>query len=119
MTDPHSRLLDPRQWIDRQSVDPWYWGYCFQGAVILGLVPILVSWSPLIVAATALTGRLTTIGQGAGMGVFNATTAIAAVSSAVIGGPLAQHTGYAQVAWLAAATATVGIVLLTPLLRRA
>jgi MFS family permease len=33
--------------IPKSSVEPWYWGYAFQGAVVLGTAPILI---PIIVA---------------------------------------------------------------------
>ena len=78
---------------------------------------IPVGWSPLIVAGTALTSEITTIGRGGGLGLFNAVTAIAAVISAIAAGKLAADYGYTMVAMVAAVFGVVGLFLFLPLLK--
>ena len=91
------------------------WAYLDTGHNAL-FVPITfllqpIAWSPLIVAATALTGGLATMSEGEAMGIFNATTALASVVSALAAGFLADHYGYAPVVLLAAVICAVGLVI--------
>jgi predicted MFS family arabinose efflux permease len=86
------------------------------------LVPLFfailpIAWSPLIVGGSALAGELATFSQGAAMGIFNATMAVASVGAAVMGGWVAQKYGYATVTVVAAAGSGVGLLLLVPFLR--
>jgi len=79
------------------------------------LIPI--AWSPLIVGGTGLAGKLATMAEGEAMGIFNATTAIASVLSAVAAGQLAHHFGFGVVPIVAAVVAGASVVLSLPLLR--
>jgi len=87
------------------------------------LVPIFfilmpVAWSPLIVAGTALAGELTTIAEGTTMGLYNACTAVASVTAAVVGGWIASVWNYAAASGVAAAMTLLAILLLLPFLKR-
>ncbi|MFN2342930.1 MAG: MFS transporter [Desulfonatronovibrio sp.] len=76
-----------------------------------------VAWSPMIVAGTALTGKLCSGSQGSAMGLFNAATAVASVSAALIAGGLAQKLGYGAICWTAASVVGIGLLLFMPVLR--
>jgi len=49
-------------------------------------IVVILSWSLLSVSGTALTARLSQGEEGEGMGLFNATTALAGVTGAALGG---------------------------------
>ncbi len=83
--------------------------------LFFSLIPI--GWSPLIVAGTSLTGEISSIGQGAGLGLFNANTAIASVLSSIMAGFLAQQYGYKSVAVTALIIGAIGMILFLPLLK--
>lgn len=87
----------------------WLAPLCFS------LIPI--GWSPLIVAGTSFASECTTIGQGGGLGLYNANTAISSILSAIIAGKIADLFGYATVALIAAIFGLVGVVLFIPLLK--
>jgi len=72
---------------------------------------VVLAWSLLSVAGTALTANLAPASEGAGMGLFNAVTALAGVVGAVLGGCAAQNWGYAAVPGLAAAGVALGLLL--------
>ncbi|WP_029896488.1 MFS transporter [Desulfohalovibrio reitneri] len=78
-----------------------------------------VAWSPLIVAGTSGAAQLSTLEEGTAVGIFNATTAIGSVLSALTAGLLAEYLGYAWVCMAAAASALLGAALLIPLLGKA
>ncbi|MTH94793.1 MFS transporter, partial [Roseibium sp. RKSG952] len=80
------------------------------------LLPI--AWSPMIVAGTALAGRLSTIPQGTTMGLYNAATAAASVLAALMAGQIAELFSYNATLWFSAAATAVGIALFLPLLRK-
>ena len=70
------------------------------GLALVGFVFIVLAWSLLSVGGTALTAQLSPVGEGEGMGIFNAATALAGVLGAALGGVLAGTWGYAAVpAW--------------------
>jgi predicted MFS family arabinose efflux permease len=48
----------------------------------------------LSVSGMGLTARLSPVGEGEGMGLFTATTALAGVTGAALGGWVAEHWGY-------------------------
>jgi MFS transporter, DHA1 family, tetracycline resistance protein len=80
----------------------------------LGLVCFLVivlAWSLLSVAGTAVTAELSPIGEGEGIGIFNAATAVAGVLGAVLGGWAAGVWGYQAVAGLGAAGVLLGLLV--------
>lgn len=78
------------------------------------LIPI--AWSPLIVGGTGLTGKLAPMEEGEAMGIFNATTAIASVLSAIGAGQLAHRFGFEVVPVVAALMAGGSVALAVPLL---
>ena len=88
------------------------WKYFVPAA--FAMIPI--AWSPLIVAGTALASELTTIGQGAGLGLFNAMTALSSVLAALAAGWIAHHWDYPTVTCTAAVLALLGIITLIPVL---
>jgi predicted MFS family arabinose efflux permease len=61
---------------------------------LLCLIVVILCWSLLSVSGTALTARLSQGGEGEGMGLFNATTALAGVTGAALGGWVAEYWGY-------------------------
>lgn len=75
-----------------------------------------VAWSPMIVAGTALAGKLATGSQGTAMGLFNASTAVASVAAALLAGSVAQWLNYGATCWIAAAFTVVGMLLFLPIL---
>jgi MFS family permease len=88
------------------------------------LVPLVfiwlpVAWSPLIVAGTALTAQLAqpqNVPEGEAVGLYNATTAVAFVLSALAAGVIADLTSYGIVLILAAAISAGGSLLILPIL---
>jgi MFS family permease len=78
---------------------------------LLSVTCIVLPWSLFSVSSTALTAHLSPVGTGTGMGMLNATTAIAGMMGAMVGGWLAVHWGYHAVLGLAVAGLAVGLVL--------
>lgn len=76
---------------------------------------IFLCWPFIGVGCTALTARLSTFGKGAGMGIFAAIFALAAVSGAVLGGWLASWGGYALAVGMAGVTDGFGLAILSHL----
>lgn len=79
---------------------------------LLSFVFVVLAWSFLSVSGTTLTARLTPAGEGEGMGIFNATTALAGVIGAAAGGWVAGQWGYGAVPILSAAGVFAGLILL-------
>ena len=73
---------------------------------------IFLCWPFIGVGCTALTARLSTFGKGAGMGVFTAMFALAAVIGASVGGWLASWGGYALAIGIASLTDGFGLAIL-------
>jgi len=87
------------------------------------LVPLFffllpVAWSPLIVAGTDYTAELSSLPQGAAVGIFNATTAIASLLSAFAAGQLADLLGYKTLPIAGLGLALAGSIFLFILLLR-
>jgi MFS family permease len=61
---------------------------------LLCVIVVILSWSLLSVSGTALIARLSREAEGEGMGLFNATTALAGVTGAALGGWVAEYWGY-------------------------
>ncbi len=74
---------------------------------------IVLSWSLITVAGTALTARLTPVSEGEGMGIFNATTAIAGVAGAILGGWAAGQWGYTVLPGIALVGVALGIMIVS------
>jgi len=87
------------------------------------LVPVFyiilpVAWSPLIVAGTAMAGDVSPLPQGATMGLFNATTALASVTAAVAGGFVARLLDYEALFYVGAVIVIISFFLYLPLLKK-
>ena len=74
---------------------------------LLGFVLIMAVWPLQSISGTTLTARLTPFSQGAAMGLFNASGAVATVVGTFLGGPLVQFIGYPALS----AMAILGILL--------
>ncbi len=61
---------------------------------LLGFLFVVLAWSLLSVSGTALAAQLAPSGEGNGIGIFNASSALAGVLGAAGGGWLAQQWGY-------------------------
>jgi DHA1 family tetracycline resistance protein-like MFS transporter len=86
----------------------------FDGASWLALgafVIVVVSWSLLTVSGTALTAKLSPVGEGEGMGLYNAVTAAAGVLGAALGGGAAGLWGYDAAVAMAVAGVGLGLLL--------
>lgn len=87
------------------------------------LAPIMfilqpVAWSPLIVAGTAFAAQLTDMEEGPAVGIFNATTAIAAVLSAFAAGFLADSFGYGSLPVIGTVLVLAGGLVLFPIMNK-
>jgi predicted MFS family arabinose efflux permease len=72
---------------------------------------VVLSWSLLTVSGTALTAKLSPVGEGEGMGLYNAVTAAAGVLGSALGGWVAGLWGYNAAAAMAACGAALGLLL--------
>jgi DHA1 family tetracycline resistance protein-like MFS transporter len=79
---------------------------------LLAFLFVVLAWSLLSVGGTALTARLSPVGEGEGLGIFNAVTALAGVVGAGLGGWVAGQWGYSAVSGLAAGGVGLGLLLL-------
>jgi DHA1 family tetracycline resistance protein-like MFS transporter len=79
---------------------------------LLAFVFVVLAWSLLSVGGTALAARLSPVGEGESMGIFNAVTALAGVVGAVLGGWVAGQWGYEAVSGVAAGSVGLGLLLL-------
>ncbi len=61
---------------------------------LLGFILIILAWPLQSISGMTLTARLTPFSQGAAMGLFNASGAIATVIGTFLGGPLISWLGY-------------------------
>lgn len=77
-----------------------------------------VAWSPLIVAGTAFAAQLSDMEEGPAVGIFNATTAIAAVLSAFAAGFLAETCGYKILPAIGTLLILAGSLMLLPIMSR-
>ena len=78
---------------------------------LLGFTIVVLSWSLLSVSGTALAANLSPVGEGEGLGIFNAATAVAGTLGAALGGWVAGQWGYAVVSILAVAGMALGLLL--------
>ena len=88
------------------------------GFALLAFLFVVLAWSLLSVGGTALTARLSPVGEGEGIGIFNAVTALAGVVGAALGGWVAGQWGYNAVSGLAAGGVGLGLLLLVIELNR-
>lgn len=71
-----------------------------QTFAIVGFFLIVIAWPLLSVAGTGLAARLAPFSEGAAMGLFNASLALATVIGAFASGPLIAALGYRGLAWM-------------------
>lgn len=72
---------------------------------------VVFAWSLMSVSGTALAARLSPVGEGEGMGIFNAVNALSGVVGAALGGWVAGTWGYATTSIVAVAGVTSGLIL--------
>jgi MFS family permease len=75
------------------------------------VIVVTLSWALLSVSGTALTARLSHGAEGEGMGLLNATTALAGVTGAALGGWVAEHWGYHVALALPLVGVSLGLLL--------
>jgi DHA1 family tetracycline resistance protein-like MFS transporter len=80
-------------------------------AALLGFCLIVLAWSLLSVSSTALAAALSPGKEGAGLGFFNATTAIAGVLGSILGGWIASRSGFLAAVELAGGGILAGLIL--------
>jgi DHA1 family tetracycline resistance protein-like MFS transporter len=78
--------------------------------VLLSFLFIVLAWSLLSVSGTALTAQLSPVGEGEGLGIFNAATALAGTIGAVLGGWVSGYWGYNGAIALAMVGVAFGLV---------
>ncbi len=78
---------------------------------LLCVILIVLAWSLLSVSGTELTAQLSPVGEGEGMGIFNAVTAISGMAGAALGGLLAEQWGYVVASGIAAIGVVLGLVI--------
>ncbi len=72
---------------------------------------VVCAWSLISVSGTALAAQLSEVGEGQGLGIYNATNALAGVAGAALGGWAAQLWGYNFIVALAVGGAALGVIL--------
>ncbi|MGE3535905.1 MAG: MFS transporter [Candidatus Tectimicrobiota bacterium] len=88
------------------------WQETARSWLALGCLGLLVlSWALLSVSGTAMTARLAQQREGEGIGLFNATSALAGVLGAALGGWIASNRGFEAVLVLAVLGVTLGNIL--------
>jgi predicted MFS family arabinose efflux permease len=80
-------------------------------AALLGFCLIVLAWSLLSVSSTALAAALTPGGEGAGLGFFNATTAVAGVLGSILSGWIASRFGFLAAVEMATGGILAGLIL--------
>ncbi len=78
---------------------------------LLGFVIIVLAWSLLSVSSTAMAAALSPGGEGSGLGIFNAVTALAGVLGSLLGGAIAGTSGYPAAVALALGGNLASLVL--------
>ncbi len=81
------------------------------GLALLALAVLICGWSLQSVSGTALAAQLSPIGEGPGMGLFNAVTALAGVLGAALGGWVAGPWGYRGVPLVAVMGIGLGLLM--------
>jgi MFS family permease len=81
------------------------------GLALVAFGFVVLAWSLFSVSGTALAACLSPVGEGTGMGIFNAATALASVFGAASGGWVAELWGYNAVSELAAGGVALGLLL--------
>ena len=87
------------------------------GLSLLGFLFVVLAWSLLSVTGTALAAQFSPAKEGEGIGVFNASTALAGVAGAGLGGGLAESWGYNAVTVIAVVGVFAGLLLTAAIAR--
>jgi MFS family permease len=82
---------------------------------LVSFLCVVLAWPLLSVSGTALTARLAQKNEGEGIGLFHATSALAGVIGAVLGGWVAAHWGYPAAVGLAVVGVALGLTLASAL----
>lgn len=91
----------------------------FQGwLALVAFAFVVFAWSLMSVSGTALAASLSPVGEGEGMGIFNAVNALSGVIGAALGGWVAGIWGYATTSVVAVAGVTFGLILSFTLVER-
>ncbi|MFN2150251.1 MAG: MFS transporter [Anaerolineales bacterium] len=84
----------------------------FQGwLALIAFAFVVFAWSLMSVSGTALAANLSPVGEGEGMGIFNAVNALSGVIGAALGGWVAGSWGYATTSIVAVAGVMTGLIL--------
>ncbi len=83
------------------------------GLALLAFIFVVLAWSLLSISSTAIAARLSPLGEGEGLGLFNSATALAGVIGSVLGGWVASVWGYNGASIVAAVGVALGLVLST------
>jgi MFS family permease len=78
---------------------------------LLAFAFVVWAWSLMSVSGTTLAARLSPVGEGQGLGIFNAITAVAGVLGALLGGWAAGLWGYNAIVLLALGGVVLGLGL--------
>jgi MFS family permease len=78
---------------------------------LLAFAFVVWAWSLMSVSGTALAALLSPAGEGQGLGIFNATTAVAGIAGALLGGWAVGAWGYSSIVGLALVGVTLGLGL--------
>ena len=82
---------------------------------LAGFICIIVAWPLLLLTGTDLAAKLSPVGEGTAMGLFNTTAGIATVTGTFLSGPLIQYGGDAYLSGLAVLSIGLAWVLAGPL----
>lgn len=77
---------------------------------LAGFIVVVLAWSLLTVSGTSLAALLSPVGEGAGLGVYSATSSLAGVTGALLGGAIAGGWGYRAVPIASAAALGLGLL---------
>ncbi len=78
---------------------------------LIGLAFVVCAWSVISVSGTSLAAQLSRVGEGEGMGIFNAVNSLAGVLGAALGGLVAVLWGYNFLTSMAVVGIGLGIIL--------
>jgi len=84
----------------------------FQGwLALLAFAFVVLAWSLMSVSGTALAAKLSPVGEGEGLGIFNSVNAVSGVVGAALGGWVAGNWGYTTTSIVAVAGVASGLLL--------
>ena len=83
-------------------------------AVVI-FVALALAWPFVSIASTVLTSAISPVGEGEGMGIYNATAGLSNLIGAVLGGAVAHWGGYHAVLILGAVSIALSLLLALPI----